>query len=361
MARLDAILRLVQEQGASDLHMTTGAPPMVRINGEITPIPYEELTREINEMLLFEIMDSATRARFDENKDVDFSYEVPGVIRVRCNIYEQSKGVAGAFRLLPGRIPTADELQLPDTLLRLIEMPRGLVLVTGPPGTGKSSTLAALIDHLNCTRRKHIVTIEDPIEFRHPNKLSLVTQREVGRNTPSFAQALRAVLREDPDVIMVGEMRDQETMALALTAAATGQLVFGTLHTMSAIQTVDRVLDSFDGERQAQVRLMLAESLRGVVAQRLLRRVDGMGRALALELLLGNPAVSALIRERKTFQLPTVMTTGKREGMRSMDDSVYTLLREGVIDFAEASVHVVNREGLDAFGGPGNGRMRDAA
>jgi len=336
---------------------------MVRINGEITPIPYEELTREMNEMLLFEIMDTATRARFEENKDVDFSYEVPGVISVRCNIYEQSKGVAGAFRLLPGRIPTADELQLPDTLLRLTEMPRGLVLVTGPPGTGKSSTLAAMIDHLNCTRRKHIVTIEDPIEFRHPNKLSLVTQREVGRNTPSFAQALRAVLREDPDVIMVGEMRDAETMSLALTAAATGQLVFGTLHTMSAIQTVDRVLDSFDGERQAQVRLMLAESLRGVVAQRLLRRTDGLGRALALELLLGNPAVSALIRERKTFQLPTVMTTGKREGMRSMDDSVYTLLREGVIDFAEASVHVVNREGLDAFGGPSNGQppMRNAA
>jgi len=363
MARLDAILRLVQEQGASDLHMTTGAPPMVRINGEITPIPYEELTREINEMLLFEIMDSPTRARFDENKDVDFSYEVPGVIRVRCNIYEQSKGVAGAFRLLPGRIPTADELQLPETLMRLTEMPRGLVLVTGPPGTGKSSTLAALIDHINCTRRKHIVTIEDPIEFRHPNKLSLVTQREVGRNTPSFAQALRAVLREDPDVIMVGEMRDQETMALALTAAATGQLVFGTLHTMSAIQTVDRVLDSFDGERQAQVRLMLAESLRGVVAQRLLRRTDGLGRALALELLLGNPAVSALIRERKTFQLPTVMTTGKREGMRSMDDSVYSLLREGVIDFAEASMHVINREGLDAFGGPNHEQppLRDAA
>ena len=194
MARLDAILRLVQEQGASDLHMTTGAPPMVRINGEITPIPYEELTREINEMLLYEIMDPATRARFEENKDVDFSYEVPGVIRVRCNIYEQSKGVAGAFRILPSRIPTVDELLLPEMLLHLTDVPRGLVLVTGPPGTGKSSTLAALLDHLNCTKRKHIVTIEDPIEFKHQNKLSLVTQREVGRNTPSFAQALLRLL-----------------------------------------------------------------------------------------------------------------------------------------------------------------------
>jgi twitching motility protein PilT len=364
MARIDAILRLVQEQGASDLHMTTGAPPMVRINGEITPIPYEELTREINEMLLFEIMDPATRSRFDENKDVDFSYEVPGVIRVRCNIYEQSKGVAGAFRILPSRIPTIEELQLPEILLHLTELPRGLVLVTGPPGTGKSSTLAALLDHINRTRRKHIVTIEDPIEFRHQNKMSLVTQREVGRNTPSFAQALRAVLREDPDVIMVGEMRDAETMSLALTAAATGQLVFGCVHTMSAVQTVDRVLDSFDGERQAQVRLMLAEALRGVIAQRLLRRADGNGRALALEVLLGTAATAALIRERKTFQLPTVMTTGKREGMRSMDDSVYSLLREGVIDFAEASVHVVNREGLEGFGGGPNGQqppMREAA
>jgi twitching motility protein PilT len=364
MARIDAILRLVQEQGASDLHMTTGAPPMVRINGEITPIPYEELTREINEMLLFEIMDTATRARFDENKDVDFSYEVPGVIRVRCNIYEQSKGMAGAFRILPSRIPTVEELLLPEMLLQLTELPRGLVLVTGPPGTGKSSTLAAMLDHINRTKRKHIVTIEDPIEFRHQNQQSLVTQREVGRNTPSFAQALRAVLREDPDVIMVGEMRDPETIQMALTAAATGQLVFGCVHTMNAIQAVDRVLDSFDGERQAQVRLMLAESLRGVIAQRLLRRSDGTGRALALEVLLGNTSVAALIRERKTFQLPTVMQTGKREGMRSMDDSVYSLLREGVIDFSEASVHVVNREGLDAFGGGGaNGHppLREAA
>jgi twitching motility protein PilT len=351
MARIDAILRLVQEQGASDLHMTTGAPPMVRINGEITPIPYEELTREINEMLLYEIMDPPTRSRFDANKDVDFSYEVPGVIRVRCNIYEQSKGVAGAFRILPSRLPTVEELALPEILLRLAELPRGLVLFTGPPGTGKSSTLAALLDHINRTKRKHIVTIEDPIEFRHQNQQSLVTQREVGRNTPSFPQALRAVLREDPDVIMVGEMRDTETMSLALTAAATGQLVFGTLHTMSAIQTIDRVLDSFDGERQAQVRLMLAESLRGVIAQRLLRRTDGYGRALALEVLLGTAAVTALIRERKTFQLPTVMQTGKRDGMISMDDSVYSLLREGVIDFSEASGHVVNREGLEAFSG----------
>lgn len=348
MARIDAILKLVKEQGASDLHMTTGAPPMVRMNGEITPIPYEELTREINELLLFEIMDPAVRARYDEVKDVDFSYEVPGVTRVRCNIYEQCKGVAGAFRILPNQIPTLEQLGVPPYLAQLTEIPRGLVIVTGPPGTGKSSTLAALLDHVNRTQRKHVLTIEDPIEFRHQNRSSLVTQREVGHNTPSAAQALRAALREDPDVIMVGEMRDPETMALTLTAAATGQLVFATLHTMSATQTVDRILDSFDTDRQAQVRLMLAESLRGVLAQRLLRRKDGRGRVLALEVLLGNNAVSALIRERKTFQLPSVLQTGKREGMRSLDEAVVALVREGLVEAAEAIPHLSSRDILDS-------------
>jgi twitching motility protein PilT len=349
MARIDAIFKLVREQGASDLHMTTGAPPMVRINGEITPIPYEELTREVNELLLFEIMDPAVRARYEDAKDVDFSYEVPGVMRVRCNIYEQSQGVAGAFRMLPNQIPTLEQLGLPDPVQALTELPRGLVVVTGPPGSGKSSTLAALLDRLNRTRRRHILTIEDPIEFRHQNRGSLVTQREVGRNTPSFAQALRGALREDPDVIMVGEMRDPETMALTLSAAATGQLVFATLHTMSATQTVDRILDSFDGERQAQVRLMLAESLKGVLAQRLLPRADGRGRALAVEILLGNGAVASLIRDRKTFQLATVMQTGRREGMRSMDDAVMALVRGGTVDPAEALPHLVNRDLLEGM------------
>ena len=222
------------------------------------------------------------------------------------------------------------------------------MVVTGPPGTGKSSTLAAMVDHINRTCRRHILTIEDPIEYRHQNKLSLVTQREVGRNTPSFAQALRGALREDPDVILVGELRDPETMALAITAAATGQLVFGTLHTMSAAQTVDRILDSFDGERQAQVRLMLAESLRGVLAQRLLRRQDGRGRVLALEILIGNSAVSAMIRERKTYQLGSVIQTGKRDGMMIMDESVLALVREGIVSPEEATAHLSNRELLPA-------------
>ncbi|HTO89729.1 MAG TPA: type IV pilus twitching motility protein PilT [Candidatus Sulfotelmatobacter sp.] len=357
MARIDAILKIVKEQGASDLHMTTGAPPIVRLNGEITPIPYEELTREINELLLFEIMDADTRARYEQVKDVDFSYEVPGVVRARCNVYEQSRGVAGAFRILPNQILSLGELGLPPLVTRLTELTRGLVVVTGPPGTGKSSTLAAMIDHINRNRRKHILTIEDPIEYRHVNRQSLVTQREVGRNTPSFAQALRGALREDPDVILVGEMRDPETMGLAVTAAATGQLVFGTLHTMSATQTVDRILDSFEGEKQAQIRLMLAESLKGVLAQRLMRRKDGSGRVLALEILGSGGAVAALIRERKTFQLASVIQTGKKEGMISMDESVMQLLRSGVISTEEASIHVSNRELL----GPGSGAAREAA
>ena len=345
MARIDGILRLVKEQGASDLHLTTGAPPMIRISGEIEPVPHEEMTRDVVEMLLYEIMDEDVRARYERDKDVDFAYEVPGVVRVRCNVYEQYLGMAGAFRVLPSGIPTIEQLALPDVVRRLTELQRGLVIVTGPPGTGKSTTLAALIDHINRTQRKHLLTIEDPIEYRHANQYSLVTHREVGRNTPSFAQALRAALREDPDVIMVGEMRDTETMALALTAAATGQLVFTTAHTMSASQTVDRILDSFDGERQAQVRLMLAESLKGVLAQRLLRRADGKGRVLALEILTGNTAVSALIREKKTFQLGSVIQTGKREGMQTLDDAVLKLVRDGLIGSDEADLHLSSREG----------------
>ncbi len=361
MARIDAILKLVKEQGASDLHMTTGSPPMVRINGEITPIPYEPLTKEMSEALLFEIMEPAVRAKYDQNKDVDFSYEVPGVARARCNIYEQSKGPAGAFRMLPSQILTMDQLGLPASLARLADLPRGLVIVTGPPGTGKSSTLAALIDYINRTQRKHILTIEDPIEYRHQNQQCLLTQREVGRNTPSFAKALHGALREDPDVIMVGEMRDVETMSLAMTAAATGQLVFATLHTMSATQTVDRILDSFDGERASQARLMLSESLKGVLAQRLLRRADGKGRVLAMEVLMGTPAVAALIREKKTFQLQSVIQTGKKEGMQAMDEAVLQLVREGAVAAQDAAAHLSSKDLLPSLERAGSPPRAQAA
>jgi twitching motility protein PilT len=358
MARIDEILKLVKEQGASDLHLTSGSPPMVRIHGEITPIPYEQLSRDLLQLLLFEMMDPQVRARFDQLKDVDFAYEVPGVVRARCNVYEQARGVAGAFRILPNHILTLEQLGLPAHLATLLDMPRGLIVVTGPPGTGKSSTLAALVDQINRTRCKHILTIEDPIEFRHSNQRSLVTQREVGRHTPSFAQALRGALREDPDVIMVGEMRDPETMSLAITAAATGQLVFATLHTMSAAQTVDRILDSFQDERQTQVRLMLSESLKAVLAQRLIKRRDGKGRALALEILIGTPAVASLIRDRKTFQLTSIIQTGRREGMQTVDDAVQGLLRAGLIAPEDAAPHLTNR---DLLGGSQHGARLEAA
>jgi twitching motility protein PilT len=343
MARIDSILQQVKEQGASDLHVTTGAPPMVRINGEITPIPYEEITPELSQLLLLELMDDEMSARFAELRDVDFSYEVPGVVRVRCNIYEQSRGLAGAFRILPSQVLTLEQLGL-ESVARLAKLRRGLVLVVGPPGTGKSTTLAAMVDHINANERRHILTIEDPIEYRHANKQSLVTQREVGRHTPSFARGLRAALREDPDVILVGELRDQETMQLALTAAATGQLVFGTLHTMSAAQTVERIIDSFEGDKQNQVRLMLADCLKGVLSQRLLRRADRRGRTLALEILVGNSAVASLIRERKTFQIGSVIQTGKREGMQTMDEAILGLARAGVISSEEAALHLSSRD-----------------
>jgi twitching motility protein PilT len=361
MARIDSILEQVKEQGASDLHITTGAPPMVRINGEITPIPYPEITPELSQLLLLELMDDELSARFAELRDVDFSYEVPGVVRVRCNIYEQWRGLAGAFRILPSQVLTLDQLGL-ESVAGMAELPRGLVLVAGPPGTGKSTTLAAMVDHVNANQRRHILTIEDPIEYRHPNKRSLVTQREVGRHTPTFARGLRAALREDPDVILVGELRDQETMQLAVSAAATGQLVFGTLHTMSAAQTVERIIDSFEGDKQNQVRLMLADCLKGVLSQRLLRRADRRGRALALEILVGNAAVASLIRERKTFQIGSVIQTGKREGMQTMDEAVLSLVRGGVVAADEAGPHLSSRDLLPVGDRPqASGVARGAA
>jgi len=336
MARIDAILQLVREQGASDLHMTTGAPPIVRINGEITPIPYEHITREINEMLLFELMDADLRARYDEFKDVDFSYEVPGVVRARCNIYEQSRGVAGAFRILPNAILTLEQLGLPAHVAKLTELHRGLVLVTGPPGTGKSSTLASMVDHINRNFRRHILTIEDPIEFRHANVQSLVTQREVGRNTPSFERGLRSALREDPDVVLVGELRDLETIRLALTAAETGHLVFGTLHTSSAAKTIDRVVDVFPAAEKEMVRAMLSESLVAVISQALLKIKDGSGRVAAHEIMVGTPAIRNLIRENKVAQMYSMIQTGSQFGMQTLDQTLMELVRRNVVATAEA-------------------------
>ena len=346
MAHIDALLELVLKRRASDLHIRPGGPPIIRVHGRIEPLSEQIVSPELIELMLSEIMDDDCRARLERDKDVDFAYEIPGILRVRCNAFQHHMGLAAALRVLPSRIFTLDELGLPPTLQQLTTMPRGLVIVTGPPGSGKSTTLAALLDHINRNQAKHILTIEDPIEYRHANQQSMITHREVGRHSPSFARALRSALREDPDVIMVGEMRDPETMALALTAAATGQLVFATLHTPSAAQSIDRILDSFDGERQVQVRLMLAESLKCVIAQRLMRRSDTPGRVLAIEVLMGNFAVAALIRERKTYQLPSVMQTGRREGMRTLDDSIIQLVRDGKVSPDEAQVYMTVRDSL---------------
>jgi len=327
---------MVKAQGASDLHISTGAPPMLRTSGEIHPIEAPELTGEQARQLIYEMLSPEQRARLEQDKDIDFAYDVEGEVRVRCNVYEQIRGIAGAFRLLPTTIFTLEQLGLPDTIRRFAEYRKGLVVVTGPPGSGKSTTLAALIHHINQTQRKHIITIEDPVEYVHSNLSCLVNQREVGRSARSFSSALRAALREDPNIVLVGEMRDTETMQLAITAAETGQLVLGTLHTSSAAQTIDRIIDAFPDEKQAQIRTMLAESLRGVVAQRLLRRADEKGMLAAVEILFGTMAISSLIRERKTFQIPTVMQSGRKEGMLLLDNVLMQLVRDGLITPREA-------------------------
>ncbi len=362
MPRIDEIFKLIQEQGASDLHISAGAPPMIRLHGELQPVEQEALTAELVEDLLFEIMRPDVRAEFDRENSVDFSYEVPGVARMRANIFRQRDGLAAAFRMLPTAILTAEQLGLPQQILGLTDRSKGLVVVTGPPGTGKSTTLAAMVDHINQSRRQHIITVEDPVEFVHRNKGCLVNQREVGRHTPSFASALRAALREDPNVILVGEMRDLETMELAVTAAQTGTLVLGTLHTPSAAQTVDRIIDSFPVEQQQQIRSMLGDSLQGVVAQRLVKKADGTGRVAALEILLCTPAIASLIRDRKTFQIPSVMQTGKRDGMQLMDDALAGLVREGLVLAEDALPYAVNREVVEsAAPGAGSSRARKAA
>jgi twitching motility protein PilT len=336
MARIDQILEAVHAQGASDLHIATGAPPMIRKNGEMQPIPYQELTRELAELLLFEIMGDAERETFSERRDTDFSYEIPGKFRVRCNIYEENRGLAGAFRLLPSSILTIEQLGLPDHLAEITSRGKGLILVTGPPGSGKSTTLAAMIDHINNRQRRHIITIEDPIEYVHQNRQCLINQREVGKHTPTFAAALRAALREDPDTILVGEMRDFETMSLAITAAQTGQLVFGTLHTISAAETVERIIDTYPSDQQVQARGALAASLQAVIAQRLVKRLDGKGRIAAVEILLGSGAVSALIREKKIHQIPSVIQTSRRDGMQLFETALQDLVARGIVALDEA-------------------------
>jgi twitching motility protein PilT len=296
------------------------------------------------EAALLAILTETQRQVFETCNDLDFAYEIPEVGRFRVNLLRQYKGVGAVFRLLPCRLYTLEELGLPQVVYSFVHLEQGLVLVTGPTGSGKSTTLAAIVDHINQESEKHIVTIEDPLEFIHPNKKSLVTQREVGVHTTSFAAALRAVLREDPDIILLGELRDLETISLAITAAETGHLVFGTLHTRTAASTVDRLIDVFPPEQQSQIRTMLAETLKGVVTQQLLVRADGQGRVMAVEILVGTTALGHMIRESKTYQIPSLIQTGRREGMQTMDQAILELLRSKRITPQEAYRKAVDKE-----------------
>jgi twitching motility protein PilT len=331
MPKIDDLLRFTKQQGASDLHLVSGSPPYLRIHGEMNRLNYKEVSAEVCRALIYEILNSEQKERFEEHHDLDLSYSLAGVGRFRVNIFEQRQGMGAVFRLIPEKIETLTELGLPEPLYELIDVSEGLVLVTGPTGSGKSTTLASLIHTINGCQRSHIITVEDPIEFVHHNEKSLINQREVLNHTKSFSNALRAALREDPDIILVGEMRDLETISLAITAAETGHLVFATLHTNNAVKAIDRIIDVFPPAQQSQIRVMLSESLRGVVAQSLVPRSDGKGRIPVVEILVNIPAVANLIREGKTFQIPSVMQTSRAQGMITFDAAVQTLVNKGLI------------------------------
>lgn len=343
MAQIDQFLKVLVQNGGSDLHLSTGSPPVMRVHGHMQRLKFRELTPKDLETLIYEVMEEEWRIRFMAEQDFDFAYEIEDLARFRVNVFWQRKGLAAVMRTIPSKILTADDLKLPEAVRRFCMLSKGLVLVTGPTGSGKSTTLAAMVDLINDTRADHILTIEDPIEFTHPNKKCLVNQREIGTNTKSFANALRAALREDPDVILVGEMRDRETIELGITAAETGHLVFGTLHTNSAPKTVDRIIDVFPADQQDQIRAMLAESLKGVVSQVLLRLKGGKGRCAAQEVMVGTSAISNLIREGKIHQIPSIIQTGKKDGMQLLDQHIMEYLMSGEIDATEAYMRANNK------------------
>jgi twitching motility protein PilT len=336
MAKIDAFFKLLNEQGASDLHLASGQQPALRVRGEIERIKYKRLNSDDLRGMLYEITPEDKIKVFEETGDIDFGYEIPGLARYRCNFFMQKNGVSAVFREIPDTIMTCEQLGLPPVIAKLAGLPRGLVLVTGPTGSGKSTTLAAVVDECNRTRKDHIITIEDPIEFVHQSQSCIVNHREVGLHTKTFSAALRGALREDPDIILVGEMRDLETISLAIEAASTGHLVFATLHTSSAPKTVDRIIEVFPSEQQAQTRSTLSDGLRAIVAQVLFKRIDIKGRCVALEILIATAAVRNLIREGKTHQIPSMIQTGKKYGMILLDDAIMDLLNKGMISADEA-------------------------
>ena len=331
MPDVKTLLQATVESGASDLHVSAGMPPMIRVRGDMVRSQAPPLPDAEARAMLSTLMNDAQKKEFQERREIDFAFELPGLCRFRANIFEQRRGIGGVFRVIATKIRTLDELGTPRILRDLAMKERGLVLVTGPTGSGKSTTLAAMIDFVNSSRPGHIITIEDPIEFVHESKSCLINQREVGAHTDSFSAALRSALREDPDILLVGELRDLETTALAITAAETGHLVFGTLHTNSAAKTIDRMIDIFPADRQSQVRTMVSESLEGVIAQTLLPTADGKGRVAALEILVGVPALRNLIREDKTTQIQSVMQVGAQHGMQTLDQALKDLVITGKI------------------------------
>ena len=347
--KIDVFFQALVDQGGSDLHLSEGEPPKVRVHGDVTAIREAPLTHEEMIELMEPICPPKLWKEFCEIGDADFAYEMDEKSRFRCNYMKQQRGYCCVFRLIPTKILTLEQLNVPEQIKRFGEMRSGLVLVTGPTGSGKSTTLAALIDYINTNFSRHIITVEEPIEFVHPSKKSIITQREVPNNCPSFADGLRASLREDTDIVLVGEMRDLETISLALTAAETGLLVFGTLHTNNARKTVDRIIDVFPAEQQSQARTMLAGSLRGVVAQLLMKRCDKPGRVAVNEILFATPAVSAIIREGATQKLADVIIGGKSMGMQFMDDAIWQKLQQGMVTPEEAYMKAIDKARFKNF------------
>jgi twitching motility protein PilT len=350
MATIDKYFKMLVESGGSDLHLSEGQPPKMRVHGGVHPIEGEPILEGASfKQMLAEICDPKSFERYLEEGDLDFAYEMDEQSRFRCNYLQQTGGLAAVFRLIPTKIATLEQLGIPEVVKRFANIRAGLILVTGPTGSGKSTTLAALIDYINRNQRKHIITVEEPIEFVHSNKQCILTQREVPHQCPTFADGLRASLREDAEIVLVGEMRDLETISLALTAAETGMLVFGTLHTNNARKTVDRIIDVFPADQQAQVRTMLAASLRGVLAQLLMKRCDNGGRVAVNEIMFTTPAVSSIIREGKTQKLYDVITQGKAEGMQFMDEAIWDKLRQGIVTPEEAYMKAIDKTRFKNF------------